>query len=79
MFPHSLIVVGAVGVRVPLYPGHIGAADESGAHPSPFAALSLYLIRKRYPFAVGLAERISSFNLRTKVLHGPIARPANVG
>ena len=46
---HSLIVVGAVGVRVPLY---LGIADENA---SPFAALS-FPDSKRYPFTAGLTE-----------------------
>ena len=34
---HSLIAVGAVGVRIPLY---LAQQMKGGAHPSPFAALS---------------------------------------
>ena len=34
---HSLIAVGAVGIRIPLY---LAQQMKGGAHPSPFAALS---------------------------------------
>ena len=37
MVSHSLIAIGAVRVRVPLY---FGTADECRAHPSPFVAVS---------------------------------------
>ena len=52
---HSLIAVGAVGIRVPLYLGHSLWKAE------PIALLSLAypsLIRKRYPFTPGLIERV---------------------
>ena len=52
---HSLLAIGAVGVRVPLYLGHSWWKAElipllSLPYPS--------LIRKRYPFTAGLTERV---------------------
>ena len=52
---HSLIAVGAVGVRVPLYLGH----SWWKAEPIPLLSLPYpSLIRKRYPFSAGLTERV---------------------
>ena len=54
---HSLIAVGAVGVRVPLYLGH----SWWKAEPIPLLSLPYpSLIRKRYPFSAGLTERVFS-------------------
>ena len=52
---HSLIAVGGVGVRVPLYLGH----SWWKAEPIPLLSLSYpSLIRKRYPFSAGLTDRV---------------------
>ena len=52
---HSLIAVGAVGVRVPLYLGH----SWWKAEPIPLLSLPYpSLIRKRYPFSAGLTKRV---------------------
>ena len=52
---HSLIAVGAVGVRVPLYLGHSWWKAEH----IPFLSLPYpSLIRKRYPLSAGLTERV---------------------
>ena len=50
---HSLIAIGAVGVRVPLYVGHSWWKVE----PIPLLSLPYpSLMRKRYPFTAGLTE-----------------------
>ena len=52
---HSLIAVGAVRVRVPLYSGH----SKCNVEPIPLLVLPCHsLIRKRYPFTAGLIERV---------------------
>ena len=51
---HSLIAVGAVGVRVPLYLGH----SWWKAEPIPLLSLPYpSLIRKRYPFSAEFSSR----------------------
>ena len=76
---HSLIPVGAVEIRVPLYLGHIWRKAE----PSPLLSLPYpSLIRNRYPFTAGLTEfpgrRMAKPSLeltlhRDFLLHNPAA------